>query len=345
MLYDDPYFKGINRFLLEESEQKKINLYISNIVIVEVLEKYKTRIKTEINNYKRSKNILLKLSTLTFYDIHLERDKLVEELDEYYKSLIKSDKIKLIMANEQIFSYVLDHILYKKPPFFNNKNELKDSLIWFSYAEYAGQNQLSNCILLTMNTKDFGENTGNLHPNLYDIHPFNLVADVKLLNHNLQLDVNTEKVSLSEQQVYEDKTADLLRQVVFTHEQDFFFEELEYVISEKFSVFNFDDSLNIKKPIIQLNHYTIKTFEDLTYEIDDGLQVITGTAHLKTAIDIFDPHPKRIENNLGIKHYGPYEKELKIHFEVRLTTFNKIEYFDISNLSENWFYEEDDLPF
>lgn len=353
ILYDDPYLKSINKFLLDLSQQDKINLHISKVVIQEVLETYKGRIKKEIDQFKRSKNLLLKLSRLDFDDKKIERDVLVNELEEYYKKLEHSKIANIINIDETIFSSIIDHIVFKKPPFFNNKNELKDSLIAFSYVHYAKNNELENCIILTNNVKDFGDSDGIFHPNLFEIHPFVLIEDIKILKNHLNID--DTKIDIPQiQHSLENKIENLLYQTIFTNKQDFFFEELEYSIASKFSVFNFDNTLDIKKPIIQLNSYVVQKFEDLTYTIEDGLQVITGTTYLKTFVDIFDPNPKRIENNSRIKLYGPYEKELKLHFEVNLTTFDKIEYFDINNITSKWGpnnnlnlnpYHDDDLPF
>jgi hypothetical protein len=91
----------------------------------------------------------------------------------------------LRLSNFHKLSYrndFLPDIVYKainrKRPFTEEKTELKDALIWKTYADYVEKTDLNDCILLTNNTSDFCDSRDKqkIHPDLLkDTNKFTLI--------------------------------------------------------------------------------------------------------------------------------------------------------------------------
>lgn len=170
VLYKDPFWKG-NFFneLIEIVKEKEINLYISNIVLMELEHNYKKIIDQEIIKLDKVNEQInqynIEISNLT--TINLEES--LKNLNEFYDQLIKGGTIKILDYSNDMLPEIVQRAIKRKKPFTENKTELKDTIIWLTYVDFAEKYKLSDCILLTSNISDFCD-TEKAKENIFEIH-------------------------------------------------------------------------------------------------------------------------------------------------------------------------------
>ena len=156
ILYKDPFFKGnFSSKLLEIAKKKNVDIYLSRIVLDELVRNYEKIINEE--NSKLSKiisdsnhyNFVNKIKKL--FDVEFS----LKELKVFYDNLYNEGIIYIIDHDDDMLSEIINRAVNRKKPFSENKNELKDALTWLSYSKFVEHFELSNCILITDNVRDF----------------------------------------------------------------------------------------------------------------------------------------------------------------------------------------------
>lgn len=170
VIYKDPFWKG-NFFseLIDIVREKEIGLYISEVVLMEIERNYGkivdkqiiqlSKAHSEINHYQIS------LDTISIID----KEKSIGGLQNHYKKLIDEEVITLLKYSNDMMPEIVNRAVYRRKPFTETKTELKDTIIWLTYAEYAEKNELRDCILLTNNVSDFCDSE-KLKQNIFEIH-------------------------------------------------------------------------------------------------------------------------------------------------------------------------------
>src|SRR5690606_17028011 len=153
ILYDDPYFRNQNELLIEYAKQGKIRLFLSDVVVQELLQRHKIRVREHINVIKRAQRQLTKTDEMSMDLSYLTRDNLLRHLEIFYDNLVEEELLVSVKTDPTIFPEILNLCLNKAAPFFNNKNEFKDSVIWHSYVHYIKNNKIKDSCLLTNNHK------------------------------------------------------------------------------------------------------------------------------------------------------------------------------------------------
>ncbi|MGG0179240.1 PIN domain-containing protein [Bacillus tropicus] len=217
LLFTDPFFRGnYNKQLInliekrneqsehrEEAEcqldlkfeEEEIKLYMSRVVFEETKNHYINYIN---ETFKQIREIDITLSKYmdmeSFVGLNKQKEDAINYFDTYYQNLI-DDKILVILEHPQnVVDDLVSRAVKKLPPFFNDKNEFRDAIIWLTYAGFVEEQDLENCYFLSNNIKDFCQNTkkkrGNdkqdtemplkLHPNLIvDSERFTLYRNVQ----------------------------------------------------------------------------------------------------------------------------------------------------------------------
>src|SRR5690606_13987667 len=85
----------------------------------------------------------------------VDREKSISQLQEFYKNLISAKVIDVLEYSNDFLPKIIDRAINKGKPFSETKTELKDAVIWLSYANYAEEYDLDDCILLSENVADF----------------------------------------------------------------------------------------------------------------------------------------------------------------------------------------------
>lgn len=79
----------------------------------------------------------------------------VKGLNMFYENLYNSGVITILEYDNELLPEIVDRAIFRKKPFGENKTELKDALIWLTYARFVEEYELNNCIFLTDNVNDF----------------------------------------------------------------------------------------------------------------------------------------------------------------------------------------------
>ena len=166
----DPYWKNTYaRTLLERAEKGKLTLYLSEIVYREL------QIHT-VRNFKKTRKVLnaAVIEHNKFRLKNLETAPLLDvqkEFEAFYGTLKTKHNLKILGYDKISFEKVMNRVLNHEKPFNEEKTEVKDCGIWLTYAEYVEKNHLTDCYLLTNNTKDFYDKEPlSENPTEYVIH-------------------------------------------------------------------------------------------------------------------------------------------------------------------------------
>lgn len=213
ILYEDYFFDNKSpKKILEYTRKGFINLYMSEIVRLELRWQFQREIEAKNRELKRviKDSERLKIDTeIKLLDIPLQ----LEKFDSFYSQLENIPNFNIIQYKNNYLPDIVDRAIYRKKPFSEEKTELKDALIWKSYADYVESNHLQDCILLTNNTNDFclKKDKSKIHPDLLaDTNKFSVINSsfeflksksailesplINFQNYISQLDVNNEFV-------------------------------------------------------------------------------------------------------------------------------------------------------
>jgi hypothetical protein len=178
ILETDPFWKSsYARTVLEMARKGSINLYISRVVVEELrlhtVRNFKKTFKAfngAINDHNRYRPSKLEI------DVGIDVE---TSFNEFYDKQFKYGYIKILEYKNEFFPTVMDRALGRKKPFNDEKTELKDCVIWLTYADYVQSRMLSDCYLLTANTSDFCDKEPTVaEPKEYKVHA-DLLPDTK----------------------------------------------------------------------------------------------------------------------------------------------------------------------
>jgi hypothetical protein len=328
ILYNDPFFKFQNGCLLDYTGQGKIKLFISSVVLSELMILQKARLKKNIDELKKSYGRLTKISNIELDLDEITRDNLLRNLDEFYKKLSSEGKINIINPSESIFTEILNQCVNKMPPFFENKNEFKDSVIWYNYVDYIKEHKIKNCCLITENTSDFCDKTGHLHPKLKDI------LDIELYKGSGHFQIETatslevfptEKIILLFESIT-DKT-EFAQHLLISQ-----IDEIDYALDME--LLGIDAALTLKQqyPFINIGHISLVTwnmFEVSQIEIEpiDNFLYIKGAVKIKVELNVYERSELDSEMELNATIYPI----IRLDLYVRLNEEGKIDFLELDN--------------
>lgn len=167
IIFKDPFWqKNSAKELLRASSLKRLNIYISDLVLKEMKIGIERQIQDLHQRHEKITSDFNKISDIKSKSTLEKAEIVTKSFDKFYNNLFaKGDIIKLETYYTD-FEKIVDRNLHYKKPFARGKNELKDAVIWFNYFKFAKARELENCYLLTKNTRDFTDGEGNLHQDL-----------------------------------------------------------------------------------------------------------------------------------------------------------------------------------
>lgn len=167
VLYSDPFWKGnYAKLLLDAARVGKLNLYISDVVLKELRKNLKEQVDGHINSLVTANK---KLSKITFSHnelVLLKTEAFLQEFDKFYQELFDKKTLIKLPSENDLLSELIDRAVAYKKPFGKGKSEFKDAVIWLTYSKHAESLSLQKCALLTENTNDFSDKSGNIHSDL-----------------------------------------------------------------------------------------------------------------------------------------------------------------------------------
>lgn len=168
VLFEDYFFeKYQNRKLLNYCIEGLVSLYMSNVVILELRKQFLDEINEKNRYLKRVSKDSKRLRIETALE-QIDVAKAVQKFDDFYQGLTEVPNFKVIDYKNEHLPYIVDRAIYRKKPFTQDKNELKDALIWKSYSEFVMSLSMATFIFLTLNHTDFCDkgDISKIHPDL-----------------------------------------------------------------------------------------------------------------------------------------------------------------------------------
>ena len=141
-----------------------------HVVFEETLSLYK-RMLTERYGKLMKAMEEYKKAILDKVKIELPKLKLEKELKDFNKNLEKGLGLKkryVIPLNKDHLPDIVSRAVKKSPPFFENKSEFRDALIWLACLDIAESQASKEVIFISANVKEFSEKDGKLHQKLLD---------------------------------------------------------------------------------------------------------------------------------------------------------------------------------
>ena len=331
ILYDDPYFRNQNELLIEYAKQGKIRLFLSDVVVQELLQRHKIRVREHINVIKRAHSQLKKTAEISMDLSDLTRDNLLRHLEIFYDNLVEEELLVSVKTDPTIFPEILNLCLNKAAPFFNNKNEFKDSVIWHSYVHYIKNNKIKDSCLLTNNHKDFCDKDGELHPNLkVDIALKVYNSTKSLLTENQDhLDIQPTKqivMVLESAKRNPQFTWELLNENLKQIK-----DEIRYYLDGlEASAFVKDDlsKITLVGGLYFVGDVELKSVENIEYEAIDSLLYVTGTLICNVAIELMKHQPE--DDDEPYFHYGDINVDVEFELSLDVDESRSIEYVELS---------------
>lgn len=322
VLYKDPFWKSnFFRELLEIVKEKEINLFMSNIVLMELQYNYKKIIEQEIVK-------LDKVNTqIEQYNIHIDTSttidvkKSLKDLSSFYNQLFDEKTIVVLDYSNDMMPKIVQRAIERKKPFTENKTELKDTIIWLTYVRFVEKNKLNDCILLTSNISDFCDiekakkGIFEIHSELqHDSKRFKVYKTPKELiqNEKLKLQFISQRFSfwLEEQEFNNSFVLELIKE---------YFEkeitrkiEREYESLEPSDIFENDD--------YYVSGYVttgfIEIFEVDSIEVDnfDEECIISGEVFISCDVEAYEYNSARDPGEDSHRFYGETTNVVKLIF-------------------------------
>lgn len=183
ILISDFWLKSPNfKILLESAKDEKIELFIPEIVLDEVINKFSQRINkakidinSEVNSFEKITNEKLGIEV---------SDKIIVssilKFKKYLYKVIKQNKITIIPYPKTDHKYLAKKAMLCLKPFNTNEKGYRDCLIWENVKSLLsdGEERIATpeIIFLTNNNKDFTSVNNNLHDDL--------VLELEDINHD-----------------------------------------------------------------------------------------------------------------------------------------------------------------
>lgn len=312
VIYKDPFWKG-NFFseLIEIVQEKEIGLFISDVVLMEIERNYAKIVDDQIFQLSKAH------SQIEHYQMDLDnistinKEKSLDGLKNHYKKLEEDEIIKVLKYSNEMMPEIVQRAIYRKKPFTETKTELKDTIIWLTYSEYAEENKLSDCILLTSNVSDFC-NPDKMKQQIFEIHP------------DLKKDTNRFKVYKSPKELIQNEKATLQfisqRFSSWLEEQDFdnqfvlellqenFEEEIKRQVEREYENLNLDDVF--REEDYYLDGYVTPGFVEITdvdaIQIDTFNEecIISGQVFISCDVEGYQYNPVRDKGEDKFAYYG-----------------------------------------
>ncbi|WP_162785053.1 PIN domain-containing protein [Bacillus sp. P14.5] len=176
-IYKDPFIiKGYNKILNKLAKHEDVKIYVSKVVYEEVYRGHKVLLENEIEEVKKSQTRISQYldDKKQKFIFVVELEELLIKFEDSFVSLEADDKLKIVDHDKDVLDYIVEIDMYEKEPFVQqDKKEIRDAIIWYSYEIFIQKNKLTDCFFISNNTKEFGDEGANKTPknSPYNLHP------------------------------------------------------------------------------------------------------------------------------------------------------------------------------
>lgn len=341
-LYGDPFLNSGNlKRLIAYSSLDKIDVLISEVVVEEVVNNNRNKIKTTLEKVKGQIKTINDVSgtqsvVLTGIDI----EKIEVELRERIEDLVQKGAIVKVPYKNDLLPELMNRALHKIMPFKENKEEFRDSVIWLSIVDYLKEGKFDKAFFISNNSSDYSDpKTGLLHKDLLNDFPnTKLYKNVKEffsgekeeINKLIPYEISTELISwASENQKDESEIYSIIREN--------FFDELSGKVSQVLSSLNVHD-LDSEAFDGYVQPYDLDDFwiEDYEVDIDLDTVVVTGQCSTSNYVELYQYNPVHDNSDEKFSYSGEVEVQVTIDFMFYMAPDQDGPYdFDITGIKTN----------
>ncbi|KKK54094.1 hypothetical protein LCGC14_3088210, partial [marine sediment metagenome] len=160
------------KILFESAKQEKIEIFIPEIVVDEIFNKYYQRLKKSETNIESEITTYNKLtqgkkeSEITDTEI----DKAIDKYKKHFKKVVSENGIKILSYPETEHKFLAKKAMLKLKPFNSNEKGYRDCLIWENIKNLLTEEDaviaLPELVFLSNNHKDFVTSDNELHSDL-----------------------------------------------------------------------------------------------------------------------------------------------------------------------------------
>jgi predicted nucleic acid-binding protein len=169
----DFWMESTNFKLLFESAKKgNVQILIPEIVLDEVINKYRQRLEKSLKDVGSELRTFNKLSKGTIKQPIEQKtiDKSIKDYQKHLRKTVKKNEIIVLKYPKTEHKYLAKKAMLKLKPFNTNEKGYRDNLIWENIKElltdYESVSALPELVFISNNYKDFTENEYELHPDL-----------------------------------------------------------------------------------------------------------------------------------------------------------------------------------
>jgi predicted nucleic acid-binding protein len=333
ILFKDYFFETkSNKKLLQYCENELITIYISEIVKLELRRQFEKEIEAKNALIRKVNEDCKRLRIFNTYN-EASLSKQLDIFDRFYNTLTSLENFHILPYKNDFLPDIVDRAINRKKPFTEEKTELKDAIIWKTYADYVETHNLEDCILLTNNTTDFAKGGDKL-----SIHP-DLLKDTKrftLINSSFQ--VIKVKSNILESPEYQFQSfisqIDVDDKLALFVINNYFSKEVSDLVREKANSLHPSDI--IKQYIIDgqvVSHeVTISECEDVEYDVLSNIALVSGKLYADCEVEILEYNASR---DFGEESYSSIDDKIItyiIGFNFDLSTGSEYSNFEITDI-------------
>lgn len=150
--------------LLEKASIVPATINVPEVVLEEIVNKYRERLEDKFSQFKKLSDELLDLTKRSII-IDLDIDQEIDNYKKYLTNELDRNGVKINGYPRASHKQIVGRALARKKPFKNNGSGYRDSLIWECVKEVHrwGDNPVA---FITNNIHDFCDSNGNLDPDL-----------------------------------------------------------------------------------------------------------------------------------------------------------------------------------
>lgn len=174
----DFWMKSTNfELLFERAKIRDIQIFIPEIVLDEVINKYSQRLLKSLREVSSELKTFNKLSKETIKQPIEQKviDKSIKNYQKHLLKLVKDNNIMVLKYPKTDHKYLAKKAMLKLKPFNSNEKGYRDSLIWENIktllTDCESVSALPELVFISNNYKDFTENEHDLH--------FDLIAELE----------------------------------------------------------------------------------------------------------------------------------------------------------------------
>jgi len=342
--------------LFESARNGSIEIYIPEVVIDEVKNKYSQRLlksKTDIKNELIKFN---KLSKQNIAEILIDEniDNAIEEYVNHLDKIIKDNNIKILPYPKVSHKFIAEKAMKKTKPFNANEKGYRDNLIWENIKDLLTDEELAvtfpELVFITNNHKDFAENnTRNPHKDLLNelkerqFSTKSVVIYPSLSEYNdIQGKLFFEQATIFEEKLKAGEFYDLdLGQVT----SEYLFEN--FVGSELY-MYDVDIPEEFSEPTVRSINENYEVEIESVKKLNNNQFIIDVNFEVETVIDFFidkheyyylnEKHPISIEDDDWNKWVMWATSEINVPLSMTIIINNDLEVINcqINKVNENY---------